>query len=365
MVSIAEKITQEESWLDYSKELTEIFDLHQALMSLEIGTNIFPNSQFDYFKQNVASFLVTPLFQYNLAAAKGKIESLLKQTTSNTPFYIFLGDLKKLLVFEESKKKEVSTTLATLAQRYSKVSIVQIQQDIQKINIEDPSDLIALVASYEASYKLGKLTGFPQGEEILYSLYHELITLLPGYSKEKLTTFLSVLADVIRYVIRTMNEPKDFFPELYDSSLANGRTEHVFQESLYKNLRNSQLASHYSYEPNKAAAGRIDVTYEDNQCMFPLEVKKTKILPTWSRIASDYLAQAQTYTNAYDQLGFFLVFDLTPKNETNNPINDIRELFQIQHLSPSLALGNNYPNYIISVIIPANKVSPSDMSTYR
>jgi hypothetical protein len=60
----------------------------------------------------------------------------------------------------------------------------------------------------------------------------------------------------------------------------------------------------------------------------------------------------------------FIVFDLSPKQKTKNPINDLRELFQVVNVSPYYQFSNEYPIYIVTAIVPANKVKPSDMSKY-
>jgi hypothetical protein len=83
-------------------------------------------------------------------------------------------------------------------------------------------------------------------------------------------------------------------------------------------------------------------------------------------MAKYYLGQAQTYCYPHDQLGLFVLLDNSSKaDKLQSPINDIRELFNIQNMKPYYELEQTAPNYVVSVIIPGNKITPSRRSKYK
>lgn len=364
LVNIVSKVNQQSDWVNYQLDLNEVFELHQKLMSLEVESNLIEKTSLAQFKQQVSAAIISPIYQNNLIAASSKILVLLNQE-QNPEFSEFLRQIYESLNQESNKKKDSTQLIALLSRRFASLSIADIVHDVSVLQSDNLQDLVSLIAAYAETNATYSITGYPQGDEIFKRLHDEIIALLPNYPKGKLNSFAIVLSNVIAYVVRSMQDKREFFPELYNPALAVGRTEHVFQESLYRNLRQSSAGSRYLYEPNQSGGGRIDVTYNDGDLVFPLEVKRTANLPSWDGIKLDYLAQAQTYANAYDQLGIFVVFDLSVKNASNSPVNDIRELFKFQILQGHYALGNNFPNGVVCIIVPANKVSPSSMSVYR
>lgn len=364
IIDIARKMNKQSFWVDFKSDLNEVFGLHHQLINLEINKEVVDMSLFGQFKKQVTLTIVSPLYQNNLTAASSRLQMLLSMELE-PEFRDFLTEINDSLDSKISKKKDPTRIVAQLSRQFVNISVEVITNDIGQLPAEDEQALVALIAAYAESNMIFSFTGYPQGDEIFKRLHVSITALLPEYPKNKLNSFSILLSSIIAYVIRSMQDKKEFFPELYDSSLANGRTEHVFQESLYRNLRQSDAGSRYLYEPNQSGGGRIDITYNDGDLMYPVEVKKTPNVPTWDNIRTDYLGQAQTYVNSYEQLGIFVVFDLSPKLSSKSPINDVRELFKFQSLAGYYMLDSHYPDGVVCVIVPGNKVSPSSMSTYR
>ncbi|PWS32260.1 hypothetical protein [Pedobacter paludis] len=362
-VDIIKKLDEESKWWNYDAELKEVFALHQDLINVQVNGSLIDQTILQQFKQ-VTSSVISPLYSSNLIASSGRLGVLIEKEV-DPEYQRFLKEIQDSLNQNIHKKKDNVQIIAFLARRYKNIPLQQIEADISLISDDDPLALAGLISAYAAKDATYSMTGFPQGDEVFAMLRKAIENFIPQYPVEKLNSFSIVLSNVIAYVVRSMQEKKEFFPELYNPKLATGKTEHIFQESLFRNLRQSGAGFRYLYEANQSGAGRVDVTYNDNGLVFPVEVKKTKTKPTWQDIQADYLAQAQTYTNSYDQLGIFMVFELSDKTGNNTPINDIRELFQFQHLKTHYSLGGNYPDGIVSIIVPANKVSPSSMSTYK
>ena len=124
------------------------------------------------------------------------------------------------------------------------------------------------------------------------------------------------------------------------------------------------MAQYFEYEKDKVTSGgRVDIIFQSDKMSIPIEVKKTEESPTVSKIEEYYIAQAQTYASAYEQLGIFLLLDLSDKGK--KPIPNFNDWFNIHHLQPATNLPVNHPDYIVSVVIPGNKLLPSMMSTYK
>ena len=211
-------------------------------------------------------------------------------------------------------------------------------------------------------------TGYIVGDEVLNSLKKKITALLPDLNIEKHKIFFDVLAHVIRYT--------------YHSNYGYGKSKHLFlfskaagglgsdakeshlQDDLFDNLKQSSMAQYFDYEKGKVASGgRVDIIFQCDKMRIPIEVKKTDESPTIDKIEEYYIAQAQTYTSTYEQLGIFILLDLSDKEK--KPILDFKDWFNLHHLQPATNLPIKYPDYVLSVVIPGNKLLPSMMSTYK
>ncbi len=124
------------------------------------------------------------------------------------------------------------------------------------------------------------------------------------------------------------------------------------------------MAQYFEYEKSKVASGGcVDIIFQCDEMRIPIEVKKTDESPNIAKIEEYYIAQTQTYASAYEQLGIFVLLDLSNKGKT--PIPNFKDWFNIHHLQPATSLPVNHPDYIVSVVIPGNKLLPSMMSTYK
>jgi len=109
--------------------------------------------------------------------------------------------------------------------------------------------------------------------------------------------------------------------------------------------------------------GRVDILYKKELITIPIELKKSLNRPSVNDLEENYISQAQTYTAGYDQLGIFVLLELSDKG--TEPPPNFKDWFKIHHLSPSTNLELNYPDYVISVVIPGNRTSPSAKSIYK
>lgn len=359
---IYKSLNQERNWVNYHHEIECIFHYHFDLLAKETELNAFYNIQIENFKESAETFLL-PLYKYNLSARKGKIEVLINQSEPNTPISAFLQYLLEIIENQTVKKKDYTVLLAELARLFPTETIPNLESQISQLDIENNAEIFNLVYSKiriqkTKSYK----TGFPNGDEILDKLLQQIRDNLPNYPQSNLVNFEIPLSEIVRYVFRTMKDPKKIFPQLYSDF--PDKSEEVFQNSLYDKLRSTNFADYYQYEPNEIGGGRLDIFFNNGMVKFPIEIKKTDTIPTHDSIKTNYIPQVQMYSAVHNQLGIFVVFDLSPKQNNKRPINDLRELFNLVNVSTYYNVSNDYPIHIVSVIVPANKVKPSSMSKY-
>ena len=60
--------------------------------------------------------------------------------------------------------------------------------------------------------------------------------------------------------------------------------------------------------------GRVDIVYSKELISIPIELKKSLHRPDTQALEDNYIAQAQTYTAGYDQLGIFVLLELSDKS---------------------------------------------------
>lgn len=177
-----------------------------------------------------------------------------------------------------------------------------------------------------------------------------------------------MLAEVIRYAQHShLGYDRAKFPFLFSKKaggLGEDTVESNLQDDLFESFKHTSIAQYFEYEKERVAdGGRVDIIFQCDKMRIPIEVKKTDKPPTIEKIEEYYIAQVQTYTSAYEQLGIFVLLDLSDKEK--NPTLDFKDWFNLHHLAPATNLPIKYPDYVISVVIPGNKLLPNMMSTYK
>lgn len=248
------------------------------------------------------------------------------------------------------------------------VPVEQILADFNQIRNSVDSDEAAyykLALRYKrkesSANRMLMQTGFPAGDEILNLISAKIKQKVPGYPELSKSIFLDILGDLINFAFNAETGDRQWYAIYYDSSI---REEKTFQKDLYNRLKTTTRAVSYRMEmSNMGSGGRMDIVYEENQTLFSIEVKRESTPSSWEEIERDYVPQAQMYTTPYNQLGFLVIFELSPK--TDGPLPDIRDRVAILHHKPVYALAGQYPDYIVAIIIPANRVVPSALTIYK
>ncbi|HET9504239.1 MAG TPA: hypothetical protein VFO93_11910 [Hymenobacter sp.] len=369
--SLAEHVDkQKEEWDDYQAEFAVLAKYFNDAVVID-GLSDRLKKTHQHFTSSVSERIIDHYYAINLSGCQKKIESVAAKTRTTNPILSsFLLELGVRLNAQQKKKNdEVDTSLLVkFLNSFTEATPENVINAIRQRTQAGEEETLAyanLALDYAARNRLvekGHKTGSRPGQKVLEYIADEIIKAKLGYDKHALEIFLACLSDIISYAHRTDTLPKHFFPHLHDPSVTD---ERVFQDKMYEGLiNNNSKAPYYNYEPiDRIAGGRVDLTYEEDGYIFPIEVKKDTQPVTWQAVTSNYLAQAQTYAGPQSEIGILVIFDISEKigNAPKNPFRDRFELLHMPPLSPSIS---KHPSYVVAVIIYGNNVPPSALSTY-
>lgn len=366
---IVKKVSEEKLWTNYKKNFLILSNCLNELLFNEALSTRFINS-INSFNENPLNAVLEKYYIQNFSACSLKIDAIIENADSSEQQLIdFLSDLKARLATQNEKKNDIPVnSVAVLCSSFSQIDASIIIYDVKQLVDQGKSDLqiqAQLAIKYSSRFRLDQVsysTGYLVSDEVLQLLKGGLLKCLPAYDPYKMAIFINVLSDLIRYAYQAETLPKKFFPHLYDSTI---KLEEIFQNHLYTKLVAGDRALNYHYEESDVVgASRLDIVYRENDLVFPIEVKKTDKIPDWEAVKRGFVAQVQMYNRPYNQLGFLVIFDISPKKDSA-PLNDIRSLVEILHMTPYYPIVEKYPDYVVAIIIPANKISPSVYTTYH
>jgi len=352
--------------------ISELTTLNDSFIQLEKCAMI------DSFYQDFHSHIKTGVVQNCLnvvyqSGLQDKTE-LLKSIDTSVETSITNNFLSYVINLLKSKDSSIQNdTQFALILREIITNPQDVEQMLTKLgDSRNTTTVLGVLGDYLKRNQVGIahfVTGYITGDEVLNSLKKKIATLLPDLDIEKQKIFFDVLAHVIRYAYHShWGYDKSKFLFLFSKNVTGGigadAKEGHLQDSLFESLKHTTMAQYFEYEKGKVASGgRVDIIFQCDKMRIPIEVKKTDESPTLESIEKYYIAQAQTYASAYDQLGIFVLLDLSDKGK--KPTSNFKDWFNLHHLSPATNLPVNHPDYVVSVVIPGNKLLPSMMSTYR
>ncbi|QOR65099.1 hypothetical protein IM538_14795 [Cytobacillus suaedae] len=361
-----------EDWLDYVDEFTKLAQYYSEYLNLSLSCGS-QSELIENFKVNICSNIFDDLYIRNFSYYKAKIINIQNKFPEDKVLYEFL-DIVKNKIENKEKKKDKKSSLLEITLRIKEI-IPEVDAELlaSKVsgltNPNDVREILSIIKSFiERTYEqeFDVITGDSTGEEMFFEVISSINRSLPKYSPKKLSVFKRILEEMIRYLILTIKSKRTNDFNLFYAEKHGGKgskvTEREFQDNMYKHFQYSNIAYGAEEEINNFTdGGRIDIVFKIQNYTFPIELKKTTKLITKESIREKYLEQIHSYVYAYDQLGIFVVLDL---NEKTKPINGVRELIYVDHLEPQYELDNKYPDYIVVMIIPGNKLLPSEKSTY-
>jgi hypothetical protein len=352
-------------WIDFTASL-------QVLMAVNSELEMFRTVRADSrsllrsIDHSLLNKLENHIFKAHLEGEKKRFNVL---KSSDEPDFVKF--IEKILIFfpDSNEPNPENYELLISLQKYFAADGVEAYQKIRNKNItleKAVAELLKKINKNELPIKTGSI----QGHEVLLALASQIDIFLPDYDSEKRTAFLNILEEVIRYArVTLVGNEKSRFSFLFNSkAVKNGKgqdaVEQDLQDSMLSFFENSKIADGLDYERSKFVdGGRVDILYQKDIITIPIELKKSVVRPSEAALEEKYLAQAQTYTSGYDQLGIFVLLELSDKTK-EAPAN-FKDWFKIHHLPPSTNMTVNYPDFIISVVIPGNRTGPSSKSIYK
>lgn len=353
-----------EEWIDFRPNI-------QALMTVRSEIEKLNNLSFDtkgiknQLSQGIFENLQKLIYSLHLSGEIKRLNVL--KSSSDLELMNFIEKIIDYFPDTADENPENYELLIILQQNLGTDDGVRIYKKIKnkEISIENAlSELLNNNSNNQLPFKTGSI----HGQEILIDLTSKIDKFLPNYNLEKRTAFLNVLEEVIRYTRSTfVNNDKKRFLFLYSKSekgKGQDSIEQDLQDSMLSYFEHSKIADGLEHEKSKFVdGGRVDILYKKDVITIPIELKKSIIRPDETILEQNYLAQAQTYTSGYDQLGIFVLLELSDKSK--EPPANFKDWFKIHHLVPSTNLKINYPDYVVSVVIPGNRTGPSAKSTYK
>lgn len=369
LFAMVASLENEIAWSDYKKEFLKLNKYFLDMMAIDGIHNLLLPTMKTLTTLTIQKYL-DAYYSFNLSASRLRIDTVISETDiAEKDFLDYLHNLKLQLNRNNSDQRKETTVPAevSLINMFTNISPEIIQSDIKDLESVGSSEmqiLTALTFKYHNLHHESRtafITGYRRSDEEFQLIKARLNNLLPDLHPMKRAISLDILSDLLRYLYQSLVEKKEFFAPLYtDEPLI----ESVFQNHLYEKLSSGLRASYYHLEDSGViGAGRVDIVYRELEYLFPIEVKKNTIKPTLQGIKDDYLAQTQTYAHPYNQLGFLVVFDISSKKGLE-PLNDFGSLITIMHLKPFYEELSVRPDYVIVLIIPGNKVSPSSYTNY-
>ena len=353
-----------QEWLDIRHETQMILEASMEIDKLKLHNSKFKNITKKIIEETVSK-IESNIYNFHLYGERKRLIAL--QSQSDKRLVDFIDSILQSLPDQYNRTIDDNEVLAMLVEFMGAEGALEIYNKIQKKEVSFAKAIGQFIKNNYNS-NLSIRTGSLAGEEIFNVLMREIDTVLPKYPKEKRKTFSDILEEVIRYCqVTFVGNEKKRFPFLYSTS-AKGKgakaSEQDLQDSMILYFEHSIIADGFEHEKSKFVdGGRIDIVYKKDIITVPIELKKSLLRPDKDMLEENYIAQAQTYTAGYDQLGIFVLLEMSDKSK--EPMVNFKDWFKIHHLRPSTGQEVSYPDYIISVVIPGNRTSPSSKSTYK
>jgi len=353
-------------WINIETEVMALVQVSREFEKLKLASGKHENCV-SALQKSAIEAVSNHLYRQQLSGEQARLENL-RGKNGDVNLIPFLDKLLNTISAPNKSQSENPELLLALNKLTTAEEAIKIYGQISDRNkasvvIEALSNLMDRNNNAETGF----ITGSLNGQEIYYDLKKEITANLPKYDEVRLKVFLAILEEVIRYALRTtIKSSKKEFLFLY-SKTVNGKgvsaSEQDLQDHMYDRLVATRIAYGFEHErPKFVDGGRVDIVFKTDLVTIPIELKKTEDEVSLARIEQDYISQAQTYTSGYDQLGIFVLLDLTDKGTKPSP--NIKDWFHFHHLTPTTSLPISHPDCIISVIIPGNKLLPSSKSKY-
>lgn len=353
-----------EEWLDFSTNVQALMDLnHEITLHRSFQGNT--KGLMKNIDDNCFNKVESHIYKAHLQAEKKRLTVM--KSNSKHELLLFIEKILSFFPDANESNPENYEMLISLQQSFGDDGTAVYHKIRNKeVSLEKA---IAELLKKNGNNKLPIKTGSIHGQEVYLALASEIDILLPGYDHDKKEAFLKLLEEVIRYArVSLVDNDKSRFSFLYSKTENGGKGQDALEQDLQDSMifffEHSKISDGLEHEKAKFVdGGRVDILYKKDIITIPVELKKSPLRPDEAALEQNYLAQAQTYTSGYDQLGIFVLLELSDK--AKEPPPNFKDWFKIHHLKPSTNVTVNYPDFVISAVIPGNRTGPSSKSTYK
>lgn len=369
MLNIEKLMKNEGIWLDYRQELYKVAYSFDNIFNKETEDDL--RNSLSLADNKFIEKMLVKRYEKNLIKLVPKINYLINLNEEPIFKKIFTELLNEIQINEA--KVDLNEWLEIIQKSFnilqknnnSKIyqeAIVAILNDSTLTQNEKFNKVLEIIEE-NIEIKSGYNTGNALGDEILNNILSELQMVYSIKDKKKLVYYSKIISLILKFINHIGTTPKSYYKKFYHD-YEGKLTEEDFQSELYSWFMKSDYATYFTLEKQACAdGGRVDIIFDCDEVKLPIELKKTNNKNiTKESIEKNYIAQAQTYTYLSDGVGIFILFDISKKDNTSIP-NNLKDMVKIHSLDPYL-LENNFPNVVISFIIPAGRFLPSEKSKY-
>ena len=263
---------------------------------------------------NVFETIESGIYQAHLTSNKERLKALQEQE-QETPIAKYLHHLIAKLPENGQATSDSPELLALLSEIEGSENGLTLYNGIA--DKSGSSEVLQKIGSLTRKYKGQQFpykAGTIYGQEVYAELRRKIEEYLPEYPKDKLEAYFAIVEEVIRYARDTFVETdRKQYPFVFvkSGSFTEGKGQDALEEDLQDSMLHffkfSKIADGLRHEKAKFVdGGRVDILYKKDLITIPIELKKSLNRPTTEGLEKNYIAQAQTYTAGYDQLGIFV-----------------------------------------------------------
>lgn len=369
----AEQLATAEKWPNILPPMSALAEMYKAIQLLEITEGLIGAASGATKDLIILPKLIGRLAQVQEISAKLErvlVDEAWQETTSASEIAFYKLVLEEVRTESTSPKDWATAELGRVqaVARHDAPELAQLINELQASGLETRDILIQIAwRRIEAEQDLPI-----HGDErrIFNEVASDLRDKLNWQINQPEWKFLAhALRLVVRYLIRVYRAtPGEAAPTNVSFLFAKPK-------GLRKEATEKHLETHFrekmwfgegldlSPQPVGIVLGRPDLAFHfPDNIDFPIEVKREFQNITRDHIRDQYIAQAQSYAaGTTNRVSFLFVLDLTRKAK-GVPLIDIADCCYVdQRLVP----GAVHPNWVVVVIVPANRHLPSAHSWER
>jgi hypothetical protein len=378
LVQWTEDLTEATRWPDLRVSFQRLAELYTAARIYDetkgLGSKIGQRTQ---------ALIMLPFLQgkfLQIQEIQVKLTTILMSTTSKDILTdaerAFLALILRTLQESPSPKARAATDLKWIrvAAEQEHSSLLPWLDDLQNNEQDSVEALIGLIGKFLALERsLDHDLTLSEGpvKEIVEKLENELKLALNWKTDSPPWKYLVyAIRLTARYLVRMYRIsvgdalPEDvqfLFAKEKKGGLGKDAREGHLEAHFYRTMDIATFLGSIEHQPQSIAPGRPDLSFcFPGGIRFPVEVKAEASDIRHTAIDEQFVAQAQSYAAGIHGVSFLLILDLTTKKR-GDVLPHVTEYCYLAHRPVANTSRNDY---VVVFIIPANRLLPSQHSTY-